>query len=563
MDREGLGHSAVDAWLATVASGTEMGAAVLAMDWSATPLGAPSEWSVGLRGALGLCLSSRFPMMVLWGPELIGIYNDGLRTMLGTVKHPGGLGAPARTVWSEIWDTIGPLLAGVVTTGTSTWVENQPLVLERYGFPEECFFTYSYSPVFDDDASVGGVFVTATETTATVVAQRRLVCLAELSRTLLDAADPTEVCVAAANALAENPDDVIAADVYLRAGERLTLVSSNRRVTVSPASLDDLRQVTSTRLPKPIGDVPDGARPIAQIAIPLGQPGDGIEGVLVAALNPQRPLDPPFDEFLSLIASTITGALDNAYRQSNALGQYRHISDTLQASMLKPAVDLPTVAARYLPAVAGLAVGGDWYDVIDLDPGRRALVVGDCVGHGLTAATAMAHLRVAARTLLLESRDPAAAITALDTVAMSVEGAFCATILCAIFDTENRTLSYCRAGHPPALVISGGEPVWLDGATGLPLSVDPSAPRDNATYATHEGDMLIMYTDGLIERRNESLEAGFERLAAAGVALHHEPVQVAADGLLARLQPENTRDDVVVVVKRLTGTGRLPATAMP
>jgi hypothetical protein len=548
-----------DAWLAAVAAGTDMGAATAAYDWAANPLGAPASWPVALRSAVSLCLSSRFPMMVLWGPDLIGIYNDGMRPVLGTVKHPGGLGAPAREVWSEIWDEIGPSFADVLATGRPTWAENQRLVLERNGFPEECYFTYSYSPVFDDEGTVGGVLVTASETTQSVVAQRRLACLAHVSRSLLGATDPTNVCVAAARALSSTSDDLLAADVYLRAGQPLTLVASNRRIAVSPASLGELLRVTESRTPMPVGAAPDASRSVDQIALPLGQPDDGIDGVLVASLNPQRPLDRPFDDFLELLANTITRALDSAYRQSSALGEFRHISDTLQASMLTPAVDLATVAARYLPAVAGLAVGGDWYDVIDVDPQRRGLVVGDCVGHGLGAATAMAQLRVAARTLLLEDRDPAATLTALDTFAQSVDGADFASIMCAIFDTNTSTVTYSRAGHPPALLIRHGEPVWLDHATGPPLCVDFGRARQNATVATSEGDLLVMYSDGLIERRAETLDTGFERLADATLALHREHVQHIADGLLARLEPDNTRDDVVLVVKRLTRTGRQPA----
>jgi hypothetical protein len=548
-----------DAWFATVAAGTEMGAATAAYDWTANPLGAPASWSVALRGAVSLCLSSRFPMMVLWGPDLIGIYNDGMRPVLGTVKHPGGLGAPAREVWSEIWDEIGPLFADVLATGRPTWAENQRLVLERNGFREECYFTYSYSPVFEAEATVGGVLVTASETTQSIVAQRRLACLAHLSRSLLGATDPANVCVAAAQALSSTSDDLLAADVYLRAGEPLTLVASNRRIAVSPASLGELLRVTKSRRPMPVGAAPDSTHSVEQIALPLGQPDDGLDGVLVASLNPQRPLDQPFNDFLDLVANTITRALDSAFRQSSALGEFRHISDTLQASMLTPAVDLATVAARYLPAVASLAVGGDWYDVIDVDPDRRALVVGDCVGHGLAAATAMAQLRVAARTLLLEDRGPAATLTALDTFAQSVDGADFASIMCAIFDTNTSTLTYSRAGHPPALLVHDGEPVWLDDATGPPLCVDFGRARQNATCATSDGDLLVMYSDGLIERRTEGLDTGFDRLAEATLALHRDRVQHIADGLLARLEPDNTRDDVVLVVKRLTRTGREPA----
>jgi hypothetical protein len=557
----GGGPRSAAAWLTTVATGTEMGDAVLGWPWEATPIGSPSGWSAGLRSAVGVCLSSGFPMMVLWGPDLIGIYNDAFRPILGSVKHPGGLGAPAKEVWSEIWEVIGALFAGVLDTGHATWAENQLFVLERNGFAEECYFTYSYSPIFDDDQTVGGILVTAIETTQSVVAQRRLAALARLSRALLDAIEPTEVCVAAMAALAVDRDDLLASDVYIQAGDRLTLVASNRRVAVSPVSLDDLMQVIHTRASTTLAAGPNARASVTQIALALGQPDDGLDGVFVAALNPQRPMDRPFDEFLELIASTITRAVDSAYRQSVAMGNYRHISDTLQASMLTPAVDLPTVAARYLPAVAGLAVGGDWYDVIDLDPGRRALVVGDCVGHGLAAAMTMAQLRVATRALLLEGRDPAATLSALDAFAQSVEGAFCTSMMCAVFDTETDTLTYSRAGHPPPLLIRDDETIWLDRATGLPLSVDLHQPRQNAILHTHEGDTLIMYTDGLIERRAEPLDDGFHRLATAARDLRRAPVQQIADGLLTRLEPENTRDDVVLVVKRLTIIGRQPAPA--
>jgi len=117
--------------------------------------------------------------------------------------------------------------------------------------------------------------------------------------------------------------------------------------------------------------------------------------------------------------------------------------------MLKPVSDLPTVAARYLPAVGRLAVGGDWYDVISIGNRQRGLIVGDCVGHGLEAATVMAQLRSAARAMILEGRDPAAVLEGLDTFASSIEGAACATVVCAVFDRNKRTLTYARAGHPP------------------------------------------------------------------------------------------------------------------
>lgn len=109
-------------------------------------------------------------MLVMWGTELTKIYNDGYRPILGHEKHPGALGAPAAEVWPEIWDVIGPLFHGVLTTGRSTWHETELLRLHRNGYDEECWFDWSYSPLWDDDGSIGGVLDVVNETTEQVLA---------------------------------------------------------------------------------------------------------------------------------------------------------------------------------------------------------------------------------------------------------------------------------------------------------------------------------------------------------------------------------------------------------
>ncbi|MEZ5265446.1 MAG: hypothetical protein R2755_27530 [Acidimicrobiales bacterium] len=143
-------------WLATAGGDTEMGERVRTFDWSATPRGPPQGWSAALRSAVTALLNSRFPMLVVWGPELIKIYNDGYRPILGMAKHPAALGAPAQAVWREIWDDIGPLFEQVMATGAPTWTEHGLLMIERNGYPEECYFTWAYSALYDDDGSIGG-----------------------------------------------------------------------------------------------------------------------------------------------------------------------------------------------------------------------------------------------------------------------------------------------------------------------------------------------------------------------------------------------------------------------
>ncbi|HET9652487.1 MAG TPA: GAF domain-containing protein, partial [Usitatibacter sp.] len=130
-----------------------------------------SRWPQSLRIAVGICLNSRFPMFVWWGRELVNIYNDAYVPMLGP-RHPDALGKPAPEVWDEIWDVVGPQAVAVMERGEATYNERAQLTLERHGYPEETYFTWSYSPIFDEEGRIGGVFCAVTEETARVVAER-------------------------------------------------------------------------------------------------------------------------------------------------------------------------------------------------------------------------------------------------------------------------------------------------------------------------------------------------------------------------------------------------------
>jgi serine phosphatase RsbU (regulator of sigma subunit) len=160
--------------------------------------------------------------------------------------------------------------------------------------------------------------------------------------------------------------------------------------------------------------------------------------------------------------------------------------------------------------------------------------------------------------MILEGRDPAAVLDGLDTFASSIDGAACATVVCAVFDRNKRTLTYARAGHPPPLIVNAAGVTWLDQSGGAPLSIDNGRPRTNAVVDVDDADVLVLYTDGLIERRGESLDIGLARLSAGATELYGSTVHRFADGLLRLLSPETTRDDVVVVVKQLASTPRSP-----
>jgi len=141
-------------------------------DWSSSPLGAPETWPQALRSAVSLMLGSRFPMFVAWGAELGFLYNDAYTDILGG-KHPAALGRRFQDIWSEIWQDIAPLIEKAMA-GEATWAENLPLTMNRHGYDERTWFTFSYSPVQDDTGAVRGMFCACTETTAKVVAEEAL-----------------------------------------------------------------------------------------------------------------------------------------------------------------------------------------------------------------------------------------------------------------------------------------------------------------------------------------------------------------------------------------------------
>jgi PAS domain S-box-containing protein len=170
--------------LSFLANGGEMGERMRAFDWSCSPLGSPEAWPQALKTAIGIVLSTKFPMFVAWGPELRFLYNDGYAEILGN-KHPAALGHAFEDIWAEIWEEIRPIAERAVA-GEASFYENLPLTLTRKGFAEHAWFTFSYSPLRDETAGVGGMLCTVVETTATVLAERERVGETERLRQLFD-----------------------------------------------------------------------------------------------------------------------------------------------------------------------------------------------------------------------------------------------------------------------------------------------------------------------------------------------------------------------------------------
>ena len=191
----------------------EMARRMRAYPWERTPLGGPRDWPASLRTACRICLTSRFPMIVWWGEELRFLYNDAYLPLLGS-KHPA-LGRPGDQVWSEIWDTIGPMLDSVLRTGQATWSEDLLLPMNRHGYWEETYWTYSYSPLHDDDGTVRGVFTAVQDTTEQVVGRRRLAALQDLGAQAGRARSVAEACDLVVRALGRAQEVVPFAAIYL------------------------------------------------------------------------------------------------------------------------------------------------------------------------------------------------------------------------------------------------------------------------------------------------------------------------------------------------------------
>src|SRR3954467_8637516 len=158
----------------------EIGRDLAEVDWAATPLGPSDEWPQSLRTAVSILLSSRFSMWMAWGPELTFFCNAAYRRDTLGDKYPWALGRPASQVWAEIWDDIGPRISGVLSTGEATWDEALLLFLERSGYPEESYHTFSYSPLRDDDGDVVGMLCVVSEDTHQIVGERRMATLRHL-----------------------------------------------------------------------------------------------------------------------------------------------------------------------------------------------------------------------------------------------------------------------------------------------------------------------------------------------------------------------------------------------
>ncbi len=315
--------------------GGEMGARIRAFDWANHPLGPIEGWPQSLKIIIRIMLTSRYAMWMGWGPTFHFFCNDAYLPTVG-IKESWVLGASARQVWAEIWPDIGPRAESVVATGNATWDESLLLFLERRGYAEETYHTFSYSPIADDDGSIGGMLCVVTEETERVIGERRMTLLRELAANLTETNEEHELFDAVKQQLNLHNKDLPFALVYLfdSDGKQARLACTHGAppgeaiapLVIELTDTDKIwpareiirraEAVTITNLTERFAALPTGPwdQPSRQAAIvPIARQGqEQPAGFLVAGINPYRPLDTPYLGFINLLAGQIASALSNA-----------------------------------------------------------------------------------------------------------------------------------------------------------------------------------------------------------------------------------------------------------
>lgn len=474
------------------------------VDWTATPVGPMSTWSPALLNAVDLALHTEFPVTLLWGPRFVLIYNQAYANVIAD-KHPEALGRPAQEIFPEAWDTVGPIMESVYAGGPANWLEDEYIPLRRHGLLEEAYFTFSYSPVRGPSGEVEGVLDISAETTRQVIDRRRLRHLNRLREVLGELDRVERVPDRALAVLRENPADFPA-------------------VELGPGTVEEV-----------VGD---------EARFPLG---GRHRQALVVRLSEHLAHDTAYLEFLRLTASLLAQGIDRITARAAEHG----LAEALQRTLLTAPPRVPglEIAVRYRPAAELARVGGDWYDAFLGPDGVATLVVGDVAGHDQQAAAAMAQLRNLVRGVSStgETR-PATLLETVDGAMRNLHIEDYATAIVARVEAD--TLRWSNAGHPPPVAIApDGAARVLASRPDLLLGLSEFTRSDH-TAPLEPGTSIVLYTDGLIERRNVPFDESVAWLASILEGRQDLGAESLCNHILGELGP--VEDDIALLVLRRT-----------
>jgi signal transduction histidine kinase len=315
--------------------GGEMGERICRYDWTKTPLGPITTWSQAFRTALRLCMASRLPAGIYWGPEHIFLYNDAHRANLGH-KHPHALGRPAAVVWPEVFGTIEPLMQKCLLRGETCGADELPLLLSRAGFRQEVYFSFSYEPLINESGVIEAVYAVIVDTSKRVIAERRLRTLRALASSERHSKSPPDALTSAARVIAQNAYDVPFASLYLWSENRrdaslCALSNIEAGGPASPATVHrgangafaELAGLSSGKLLE-TRDIVSGltlnsaagwkAPPVKMVVLPFGSAAVGAPaGFGIFGINPHAPMDSEYLGFLHMLAGQIAESIEAAY----------------------------------------------------------------------------------------------------------------------------------------------------------------------------------------------------------------------------------------------------------
>lgn len=431
----------------------------------------------------------------------------------------------------------------------------------------ERWFLTTRSPHRDSSGHVIGVFAVARDITERRMDEERRAAVAELAYAVGSRTTVDEVADAAASTIRR----ALGADVV-----RIAVRSGERQLEVLAADGAGLLSDYDRYVPA------EAAHALAtaareRVVVTVSDRGEWLDrfpeaGPMILAEDLQATICQPF------LAALQEGAISVAYRSPHRFEEHerRTVADlvavlgealarahstelerdtvaTLQHALL-PVDTFPDtpmdIAVRYSPAMRGLELGGDWYDLFALGGGRVGVVCGDVVGRGAAAAAVMGQLRAALRAISMSVDDPAEVLRELDRFTATTDGGFCTTVVYGVLDPTGMTFTFSSAGHlPPLLSEPDRDSRLLDDVRGLPLGVDPNgAVRPRTTVPLSRGATLVLFTDGLVERRDRPIDVGLNRLAELVDAERGLPIEAFADALLAGTSDDGAEDDDTALV---------------